>query len=257
MQGSLDVHGLLKEILRSPDPQAASMAVKLVQAEEAGIDEAIFTSLNCEIRSAKMLALALRVLAERDRDRDPAPLLGFVPDAHIRAVEDGPGGTITSAVWAPIATRYPFGFSRLRRLGPVGQYDICLRKYPATVRMKATVGLGDSGEANALDPLMRALKDTAPSVRSLGVDAVRRLSNAGLRATVREHPVRELLVDLLQNDPLRETRIAAARALGSLGEFETLREHSPKSSRDRREWERILRGEIPPLKRIWPGDLTV
>ncbi|WP_406628901.1 hypothetical protein [Amycolatopsis sp. WGS_07] len=107
-----------------------------------------------------------------------------------------------------------------------------------------------------MTPWQKALKDTAPAVRTLGADAVRRLGNAGFRETAREHPVRELLIDLLQ-DILRETRIAAARALGSLGEFEVLQEHSPRSSRDQREWARILRGEIPPLKRIWPGDLTI
>ncbi|MFE3170041.1 HEAT repeat domain-containing protein [Amycolatopsis sp. NPDC059090] len=257
MQDKLDVYGYFKDILKSPDSRAASMSVALVKAEGAGVDEAIFKSLRREIRSGKVLTLALRVLVERDRDRDSDPLLDLVPDGHVTAVENPSSSAARSAIWAPIVTRYQFGFSRLRKLGPVGQYDKILRNYPTAVRMKATIGLGDSGEVYALHPLANALKDKSPNVRTFGADAVRRLGNGGLREEARQHPVRQLLVELLQDDQLRETRIAAARALGSFGEFETLREHSPKSSRDQREWARILQGEIPPLKRTWPGDLTI
>ncbi len=165
MRDKLDVHGYLKEILRSPDSWAASMAVDLVKAEEAGIDEVIFKSLRREIRSGKVPIRALRILAERDRDRDPNPMLDLVPDGQVRAVEN-PSSKIRSAIQAPIVTRYQLGFSRLRQLDPLGQYDTILRYYPATVRMDATKGLGDSGEANALVPLMEALKDTSPTVRT-------------------------------------------------------------------------------------------
>ncbi|WP_169739655.1 HEAT repeat domain-containing protein [Amycolatopsis taiwanensis] len=112
------------------------------------------------------------------------------------------------------------------------------------VRQQAATGLGDAGEVAGLEPLTKALKDSHPTVRRLGVEAVRRLGNAGLRNAVLSHPIRDVLVELL-HDPLRDTRIASARTLGSLGEVEVLREFTPRSSRDRREWERILQGAIP------------
>ncbi|ATY10619.1 hypothetical protein CU254_09190 [Amycolatopsis sp. AA4] len=248
----MDVRGALKEILRAPDSQAAALATELVRTEEAGIDDALLELLTRGLWSAKAVALAIRILAERDRDRDPAPLLDAVPGGHVRAADRRPSWPVK----APIVTRYYFGFSRLRRLDPVGQYERVLDCYPTVVRMDAAIGLGDSGEVSALDPLAKALKDRFSAVRTLGVHAVRRLGNAGLREAVRSNPVRELLIDLLQ-DTLRETRIAAARALGSLGEFEVLEEHRPKSSRDQREWARIRQGDVPPLKRIWAGDLTI
>ncbi|WP_409466019.1 HEAT repeat domain-containing protein [Amycolatopsis sp. GA6-003] len=242
----------LKEVLRSPDPEAAALATELVRAEDTGIDDAILAVATCGTRSGAVVTLAIRILVERDRDRAPAPLLALVPDGRVRAEDRRPSWPVK----APIVTRYRFGFSRLRQLDPVGQYERVLDCYPTAVRMDAAVGLGDSGDISALDPLAKALKDRFPAVRTLGADAVRRLGNAGLRETVREHPVRDLLIELLQ-DTLRETRVAAARALGSLGEFEVLEEHRPKSAREQREWARIRQGEIPPLKRIWPGDLTI
>jgi len=254
LQGELDVRRFLKRILRSPDQQAASMTLDLVRAGEAGVDEAIFNSLQHELSFYKVRSLAIRILVERNRDRDPNPLLNLVPDGHIRA--DRSTGAIKGAVKAPIVTRYEFGFGRLRRLDPIGQYDTILQCYPAPVRMNAAIGLGDSGEVGSLNSLMKALKDNDYHVRAFGADAIRRLGNAGLRDDVLAHPARELLVELLR-DPFRNARIASARALGSLGDSEPLTEFNPHSSRDRSEWARILQGKIPPLKRIWPGDLTI
>ncbi|MFC5112930.1 HEAT repeat domain-containing protein [Amycolatopsis halotolerans] len=248
----MDVRGSLKEILRAPDQQAAALATELVRAEDTGVDDAILAVATRGTLSGAVVTLAIRILVERDRDRDPAPLLDLVPDGQVRAEDRRPAWPVR----APIVTRYRFGFSRLRPLDPVAQYERVLDHYPAVVRMDAAVGLGDSGEISALDPLAKALKDRNPAVRTLSANAVRRLGNAGLREAAREHPVRELLIDLLQ-DILRETRIAAARALASLGELEVLAEHRPKSARDQREWARMTRGEIPPLKRTWPGDLTI
>ena len=248
----MDVRGSLKEVLRSSDQQAAALATELVRADGPGVDDAILAVATCGTRSGAVMTLAIRILVERDRDRDPAPLLALVPDGQVRAADRRPSWPVK----APIVTRYRFGFGRLRQLDPVGQYERVLDCYPTVVRMDAAVGLGDSGESSALDPLAKALKDRFAAVRTLGVHAVRRLGNAGLREAVREHPVRDLLIDLLQ-DTLRETRIAAARALGSLGELEVLEEHRPKSSRDQREWARIMQGGIPPLKRTWPGDRTI
>ncbi|MGW4395644.1 HEAT repeat domain-containing protein [Amycolatopsis nivea] len=248
----MDVRGSLKEVLRSPEQRAAALATELVRTEEAGIDDAILAVATCGTRSGAVVTLAIRILVERDRDRDPDPLLALVPGGQVEAADRRP----SRPVKAPIVTRCRFGFGRLRRLDPVGQYERVLDHYPTVVRMDAAAGLGDSGETSALDPLAKALKDRFPAVRTLGANAVRRLGNSGAREAAREHLVRELLIDLLQ-DTLRETRIAAARALGSLGEFAVLEEHLPKSARDQREWARIMRGEIPPLKRIWPGDLTI
>lgn len=245
----------LKAILRSPEHDAVTRSWELVRDEDKDLDRELFWSLQNELTFFKVRALACRILIERDRDRWPEQILHLVPGGNIMADRD----RSTRPSRPPVVNQYEFGFSRLRRLDPIGQYDTILSAgYPYTARCNAAIGLGDTGESDALDPLLKALEDSDILVRDYGADAIRRLSNAGLRAVILQHPVRERLIGLLREPAsLRKTRIASARALASLGELEPVKEHLSRSIRDRREWQGILDGKIPPLKKTWPGDVTI
>ena len=84
---------------------------------------------------------------------------------------------------------------------------------------------------------------------------MRRLRYAGPTDDLLAHPVRHLLVKAL-SDRHAEVRVAAARALGSLGDHDSLREHSHSLRQEKTELDQILNDQIPPLDKIWPLDDT-
>jgi hypothetical protein len=114
------------------------------------------------------------------------------------------------------------------------------------------LGLADTANVSAFEPVADGLADRRAKVRSAAADTVRRLGHAVGAAAVSGHPVRERLVrSLSDRDPA--VRIAVARALGSLGD---LFEHLSSSRIDEAELDSILSGRIEPLPRIWPLDNT-
>lgn len=157
------------------------------------------------------------------------------------------------------AVLFQFGFPRLRRANPVEHYADMLSHRFGPVRGSAVIGLGDTADLTALTPLASALADRSASVRKHAADAVRRLRHAGAAEQMPEHPVHQKLVDCL-GDAKRDVPIAAARALGSLGGQDTVNRYRVELSvfswRRRRDLDQVLRGDIPPLDKIWQGDET-
>jgi hypothetical protein len=106
---------------------------------------------------------------------------------------DGGRGLIAEIVHPPVIVSFMYGSSRLRRLEPVAQYDKILSgNFSFDTRIAAAIGLGDTGEVAALDPLLKGLADRDSRVRAHSADAVRRLANASV--AVREHAVSRVLV---------------------------------------------------------------
>jgi hypothetical protein len=113
------------------------------------------------------------------------------------------------------------------------------------------LGLADTANVSAFEPVADGLADRRAKVRSAAADAVRRLGHAVGAAAVSGHPGERLVRSLSDRDPA--VRIAVARALGSLGD---LFEHLSSSRIDEAELDSILSGRIEPLPRIWPLDNT-
>ncbi|OXM55046.1 hypothetical protein CFP75_02155 [Amycolatopsis alba DSM 44262] len=125
----------------------------------------------------------------------------------------------------------------------------------ASLRLGAMLGLADMADLMALDPVAGGLTDRSPRVREAAADAVRRLRHAGSADDVLAHPVHPLLVKAL-GDRQAKVRVAAARALGSLGDHNSLREHSHSLRGEQAELDQILNNQIPPLDKIWQLDDT-
>ncbi|MFC9250728.1 hypothetical protein [Amycolatopsis thailandensis] len=77
----------------------------------------------------------------------------------------------------------------------------------------------------------------------------------GKTADILAHPVHQKLVHALA-DRRSEVRVAAARALGALGDHESLRKHRHALRGEQAELDQILNGQIPPLDSTWPLDNT-
>lgn len=246
----------LKAILKAPEDVALEDAQALVADQDPNLDSRLFTFVAGDYVWPRVKCVACRLLAERDRDRDPTPLTALF-DPGMPKEE---ATTWLKRMWRnnaayPVIVSFEYGFSRLRKLAPVRSYMKILTEedYGPNVRANATLGLGDTGELEALEPLTIALGDSHPAVRGYAADSVRRLRHAGAAGVVASHPVRDRLITGL-HDPKKNVRLAAARALGSLGDLAPLRERQQRSPRDRAELDRILQGDIPPLAKTWPGD---
>jgi hypothetical protein len=245
----------LRAVLRAAGDDAVSLALALVVDESPTVDESLAFFLRFEYMRPKIQQLAWRIWCERDRDRDPQPLVDFLGDEP-RVEPNGGRGLFAEIVNPPVVVLFMYGSSRLRRLEPVAQYDRILSgDFSLNTRIGAAIGLGDTGEAAALTPLLKGLADADPRVRAHSADAVRRLVNAGAREVVKQHDVSRLLVHRL-GDRDRRVRIAALRALGAAGLVEPVEGFAGRSRRERAEAERVRDGEIPPLEPTWPGDDT-
>lgn len=124
------------------------------------------------------------------------------------------------------------------------------------VRLSAAAGLSDTADVAALRPLSRALRDRHWRVRMVAADSVRRLRHAGADELLADRPVRDGLIRCL-SDRRHKVRVAAARALGSMGDLEPVRKRRWRSVWSWPEFGRVLRGEIPPLPKLWACDDTV
>lgn len=259
------VEWALKEI-STPGSESVRAAISILVAADADAVEPPLLALVLRTEeSLEVGSTASRILIERDPDRDPA----FLVDKFSLTESEKAGrpGRIYGKFEHfmigdhPFAAMcYQFGFPRLRRANPIEHYSDMLSHRFSHTRGFAAIGLGDTADLTALTPLARALSDRNPAVRKHAADAVRRLRHAGAAQQMPEHPVHQKLLACL-DDTKRDVRVAAARALGSLGETGTLTRHRARrpavSWRRRRDIEQVLRGHIPPLVQLWPGDETV
>jgi HEAT repeat protein len=168
--------------------------------------------------------LALRLLAERDRDRDPGPLLATFAEQTLKEEVKTAFQKFTyDLVDMPLIASSEYGYSRLRKLQPVAVYaDLLSQDRKVNLRLNVVLGLGDTGELEALGPLVYGLTDPHRAVRVAAADSVRRLRHAGAGEILAGHPIREPLVAAL-GDRRKAVRVAAARALVSLNDSEPVR----------------------------------
>lgn len=198
-------------------------------------------------------AVASRILAERDPDRDPTYLLRYF---HRRKQV---AGNSPLRRWMQRMEAYPppgshvDGLSRLRRFRPVPAYAALLDKAWTPHRMIAANALGDTANSAALDPLVGVLADPDKRVRIAAADAVRRLRRTTSAAAVVDHSIRQNLIATLA-DKDQKVALAAAHALAAIGDDESIRQYVATNPHRRPMFARVLAGDIPPLFRIWPGD---
>ncbi|UUV30737.1 hypothetical protein NQK81_39245 [Amycolatopsis roodepoortensis] len=239
------------------EPVDAEYVRSLVIGTSVTLDESLAAVIQAAARHHEAAALASRILVERDPNRSPE----FLPD-FIRPVTlaRSKGAKVLARfteffLGEPPPTAFQFGYSRLRSVDALGDYTRMAKHRFASLRLGAMLGLADTADLAALDPLARGLGDRSPRVRAAAANAVRRLRHAGPTEDILAHPVRQKLVHALA-DRRSEVRVAAARALGALGDHDLLREHSQALRGEQAELEQILNNQIPPLDRIWPLDNT-
>lgn len=200
-------------------------------------------------------AVAGRILAERDPDRDPKYLLRYY--RRHKPIE----GNSPLRRWMRRMEAYPppgshvAGLSRLRLFRPVPAYAKLMDKSWVPHRVIAANALGDTADPAALDPLAKGLGDPDKRVRTAAVDAVRRLSRTTSAGAVANHPIRQKLVAALA-DKDKKVALAAAYALVAIGDEASIQMHVANNPRRRRLFAGALAGEIPPLFPIWPGEET-
>jgi hypothetical protein len=199
--------------------------------------------------------LVSRILAERDPDRDPSYAERLLPEP---VAEPGRGERLAEWLVGEIPPgAEEWGFTRLRRLEPVKHYAGQLRDGAPTARLLAAGNLGDTADADAFDVLLPALSDRSRNVRFAAVQSVRRLAEAGFAEEYSGHAVRQRLAELLSNDD-RLVRVAAARTLFLFGDEELVAEALSRTTwsqrKLKRELEAVLRGDVPPLPKMWIGE---
>jgi HEAT repeat protein len=256
-----DVVAALDEVFRRGQDADARAARLLVDSSDPIVEQKLQDKLGESGTRFGVEAAVSRILVERNPDRDPSFLRGhligvsqatrpFVRKATLKDMD---------ALSDPFLGAHVLGFSRLRKLDPVAVYARQLDNRLVSVRSGAAVGLGDTADLAALEPLARALADPHWKVRMNAADSVRRLRHTGAGTVLATHPVRERLVECL-TDRHRPVRVAAAQALGSVGDVEPLRQCLSRCPwwawRRRRDLAQVLRGDIPPLRKTWPGDDT-
>ena len=229
--------------------------VQLLKLFRAAADEvlAMGTPVRQRLKSGTHAELISRVLAERDPDRDPAYVERMFQYGLQGELEDG--ALVGGEDW---------GFTRLRQLEPVQWYEKQLH-YDGfgrwLVRMSAIVSLGDTADPAAFDVLLPVLSHEKPRSRGTAVHAVLRLGLSGLDEQYRAHPVRQRLAEMLLDERNSKVRLEVARALCRLGDEALVADALTKASWWQRKWkrelERCVRGEIPPLPKMWPGDQNV
>ncbi|KFU82038.1 HEAT-like repeat-containing protein [Amycolatopsis lurida] len=230
---------------------------RLVADDSPTLDESLTAVIRAATGQHDVMVLACRVLIERD----PWRSLDFFPDfVRPAAVARERGAKILAwfaqiFVGDPSPTAWQFGYSRLRSVDAIGDYTRLAKHHFAAVRLGAMLGLADTADLAALDPLARGLDDRSQRVREAAANAVRRLRHAGPVKDILAHPVHQKLIQAL-SDRSAEVRIAAARALGSLGDHDSLRKHSHSLQEEGAELKRILNDHVPPLDKIWPLDDT-
>lgn len=252
------VSGIREELGRGQNARAEAV-LRLVERDDPQIDLTLFEALAEPDLPVDVERLICRILAEREPDRDPAFLLGRVYNASHLPFSGKTKQGSENALSNPFPGANLYGFSRLRQADPVGVYARQLDHRWASIRMSAAFGLGDTADLAALEPLAKALNDASWRVRVNAADSVRRLRHAGAATQLPTHRARARLVTCL-TDRRRAVRVAAARALGSMGDIQplhTLRDRSPWWAWRRvRDVKEVLAGKIPPLSKIWPGDET-
>lgn len=255
----VDVTWVLQEIQKGEgvDPVVVRL---LVGDRSSEVDSMLLAVLADRKVKFDVAELASRILVERDPDRDPVFLHEYFPVAK-KWVEPGSNPSWLMRFMAPYPPvgAHGFGFSRLTQLHPVDMYARQLDEKFFAVRMGGAAALGDTADLASLEPLVRALVDPSWRVRVTAADSVRRLRHAGAAEVLPAHPVRDGLMRCL-GDRRRVVRVAAARALGSMGDVEPLQRRRASlgwlARRQRRDLDEVLRGEIPPLPKVWPGDET-
>lgn len=252
-----EVERRLRDVLHARGDEAALMATNLVADDiTPGLDDSLTQFLRRDYLHPRIQQLACRILIERDRDRDPHPILEMmVRDSNPIGKKRG---VVAEVVDPPAIVSYEYGFSRLTRLRPLEQYDSLLASNCSTnTRINVAIGLGDSGEDRAVDLLVTCLRDPKPKVRAAASDAIRRLANSGnFDISVDDDAERQPLVDLMK-DRDRDVRISALRSLAAVGLMESVLNFSPPTRREHMEMERLRKGDIEPLERTWPGDNTI
>lgn len=236
------------------DPRAV---IALVESDDPEVENVLLEKLAEPLVRVDLRRLLCRILVERDPARDPRFLLGHLLGAsHMNPFKPKPDGLREDGFSNPFPGSHFYGFSRLLQLYPVNVYARQLNHRWRTIRLSAATALGDTADLLALEPLAVALGDRSWRVRMCAADSVRRLRHAGASNVLASHPVRDGLIRCL-SDGHHKVRVAAARALGSMGDLDPIRERRERSWRSRPELDRVLRGEIPPLPKIWPCDDTV
>lgn len=239
---------------------SSSAAVQLLVESNSDVEPALFGILSDRQVDSAVVALIARVLVERDVNRDPEFLVELIPNMQRSAAGSGTFMRVLGGdVPYPPPGAHVMGFARLRRLDPVKVYSEQLKHSFFGVRLTAAAALGDTADLTALDPLTRALNDSNWRVRANAADSVRRLRHAGAATVLHEHPVRDRLIERL-TDRRRAVRVAAARALGSMADDQPIQQargRLSRWSRKRRDLDRVLSCEVPPLPQLWPGDRTI
>lgn len=233
-------------------------AVVLSRGSGAEIDHELMAMFHTALDRGedKRAELVSRILAERDPDRDPSYTERLLPEP----VSEPAGRADRLVDWLvgeiPVGAE-EWGFTRLRRLEPVRYYADRLRHGAFTARLLAAGNLGDTADAAAFDVLLTALSDRSRNVRFAAVQSVRRLAEAGLAEEYSGHAVRQRLAELLSGDD-RLVRVAAARTLFLFGDRALVTEALGRVAwwqrRLKRELEAVLRGDIPPLPKMWIGE---
>ena len=234
-------------------------AAALARGSGTEVDEALLELFDAAWsgHDRERARLVSKVLVARDPDRDPAyaeRLLGESPAAG------EPSRRARLEAWTmgevPLAA-LQWGFPRLRRLEPVRRYADQLSKGAMGARVLAVIGLGHTADADAFDVLLTALSDRRAVVRDSAAQSVRRLAASGLEEVYLNHPVRQRLAELL-SDRNRPVRVHAAWTLCAFGDEALVADALSKASwwqrKLKRELEKCLRGEIPPLTGTWIGD---
>ncbi|MFD5696830.1 HEAT repeat domain-containing protein [Streptomyces lasiicapitis] len=202
--------------------------------------------------------LAVRVAAELDPDRDAEPFRDLLEPRP-------PKNRLVRKVMGWGALAYPdtfprsaWGYTRLKRLSPppVERYTLRLRADSTTVRVSATMALGDTADPAALDPLSGVLNDPSTDVRLHAIQSVRRLHHAGPPSALDGHPAEAGLVGAL-GDRRPQIRDAAAQALMLWERSELVRQVAATADTALAEALRhTLTRAVDPLPQTWPGDVT-
>ncbi len=232
-------------------------AAELARGEGPEDDDALLALLAkaFDDKDYELRDLLIRVLAERDPDRDPDYALRF---SGSRPIDHGSRfERLWSWMMGETTLSMPSALPRLRRLRPVELYTRQLRTGSPIARMLAASQLGETRDKAAMDVLVTALGDRSKWVRLNAVLGVRRLVRSGAVPDFADHPARRLVADLL-TDRHRKVRVAAAQALCTWGDTAVVaaarKAAGWRRPRFRRDLDACLRDEIPPLPKTWPGD---
>lgn len=255
-----ELRDIVKE--KHPDPERAIQ--ELIGSDDPTIEDDLWKLGTPPKRGEPNLwpvgihTLALRMLVERDRDRDPTPFLELNAPRRPRKANRSRLSKLLDRVFdmPPILDGLA-DVSRLRQVDHVGECTRVLEQDRRRfARMFATGHLGVCDDLAALTPLSAALADRSYLVRLGASNAIRRLRLAGADAVFATHPVRAALVRAL-DDPKQRVRVAAAWTLADYGDLEPIRQRRARSRRDRRRLDLVLAGDVPPLTKTWAGDTTV